>query len=32
LGSLRLRRMFGGYGIYRDEKFFGILYQGGLYF
>lgn len=26
------RRMFGGHGIYRSGQFFGILYQGRLYF
>jgi DNA transformation protein len=26
------RRMFGGYGLYRDETFFGILHKGKLYF
>ena len=24
--------MFGGYGVYRDEVFFGIIHQGRLYF
>lgn len=24
--------MFGGYGLYQDETFFGILHQGRLYF
>lgn len=32
LGDVHLRRMFGGYGIYRGEIFFGILHQGRLYF
>lgn len=32
LGGVHLRRMFGGYGIYRDEIFFGILHQDCLYF
>lgn len=32
LGDVRLRRMFGGYGIYRGEIFFGILHQDRLYF
>ncbi len=32
LGRVEFRRMFGGYGIYRGAAFFGILYQGRLYF
>ena len=32
LPGLRARRMFGGYGLYQDERFFGILIQGKLYF
>lgn len=32
LGDVHLRRMFGGHGIYCGEIFFGILYQGRLYF
>ena len=27
-----IRPMFGGYGLYRDDVFFGILYKGRLYF
>ncbi|MBH0177751.1 MAG: TfoX/Sxy family protein [Nitrospira sp.] len=26
------RAMFGGYGLYRGEKFFGIIHKGRLYF
>jgi DNA transformation protein len=26
------RAMFGGYGLYQDEIFFGIIYKGRLYF
>lgn len=32
LDGVRFRRMFGGYGIYRGERFFGILHRGRLYF
>jgi len=32
LDDVEARRMFGGYGIYRDETFFGILHKGRLYF
>lgn len=32
LGGVRFRRMFGGYGLYRGERFFGILHRGRLYF
>ncbi|MEN9572929.1 MAG: hypothetical protein RL514_784 [Verrucomicrobiota bacterium] len=32
LAGISFRRMFGGQGIYRHEVFFGILYQGRLYF
>ena len=32
LGELRCKRMFGGYGLYCDEVFFGILSDGRLYF
>ena len=31
LGRLRIRRMFGGVGIYCDEMFFAIVYQDMLY-
>jgi len=32
LPGLRSRRMFGGHGLYADERFFGILIEGRLYF
>jgi DNA transformation protein len=32
LDDVEARRMFGGYGIYRDETFFGIIHKGRLYF
>lgn len=32
LKSVRLRRMFGGYGLYFDTTFFGILHRERLYF
>ena len=32
LDGIEARRMFGGYGLYRDETFFGIVHQGRLYF
>lgn len=32
LSSVRFRSMFGGYGIYSEDLFFGILYEGRLYF
>ena len=32
LENVEARRMFGGYGLYRDEKFFGIIHKGKLYF
>ena len=32
LDGVDARRMFGGYGLYRDETFFGILHRGKLYF
>ncbi len=32
LDGLRSKRMFGGYGLYSGELFFGILYDGRLYF
>jgi DNA transformation protein len=32
LDGVDARRMFGGYGLYRDETFFGILHKGKLYF
>ena len=32
LGVVEARRMFGGYGLYQDETFFGIIFKGRLYF
>jgi DNA transformation protein and related proteins len=32
LGPIELRAMFGGYGLYHGDRFFGIVYQGRLYF
>ncbi|MEI7843936.1 MAG: TfoX/Sxy family protein [Gallionellaceae bacterium] len=32
LAGLRSKRMFGGYGLYSGEAFFGIVYDGRLYF
>ena len=32
LSELECRRMFGGYGLYQDEVFFGIIFKGKLYF
>lgn len=32
LDGLRSRRMFGGYGLYAGEAFFGIVFDGRLYF
>ena len=32
LEDIEARRMFGGYGLYQDETFFGILHKGKLYF
>jgi DNA transformation protein and related proteins len=32
LDDVEARRMFGGYGLYQDETFFGIIHKGGLYF
>jgi DNA transformation protein len=32
LPALRCRAMFGGYGLYTGERFFGIVYRGRLYF
>lgn len=32
LGGVEARRMFGGYGLYQDETFFGIIHKGRLYF
>lgn len=32
LTDVEARRMFGGYGLYQDETFFGIIHKGKLYF
>jgi DNA transformation protein len=32
LDDVEARRMFGGYGLYQDETFFGIIHNGRLYF
>jgi DNA transformation protein len=32
LRGLTCRAMFGGYGLYRSGKFFGIIHKGRLYF
>jgi len=32
LDGVEARRMFGGYGLYQDETFFGIVHKGTLYF
>jgi DNA transformation protein len=32
LDDVEARRMFGGFGLYQDETFFGILYKGKLFF
>lgn len=32
LGGLESRAMFGGFGLYAGGKFFGIVFQGRLYF
>jgi DNA transformation protein and related proteins len=32
LDGLRCKRMFGGHGLYSGEQFFGILFDGRLYF
>jgi DNA transformation protein len=32
LDDMEARRMFGGYGLYQDELFFGIIYKGKLFF
>jgi len=32
LGQIRLRRMFGGYGIYADDLFFAVVVEEQLYF
>ena len=32
LDGLRCKRMFGGFGLYCNEQFFGIVFDGCLYF
>lgn len=32
LAGLTSRAMFGGYGLYRGDRFFGIIHKGRLYF
>lgn len=32
LGEVRCRAMFGGYGLYLGADFFGIIFEGRLYF
>ena len=32
LDDVEARRMFGGYGLYQDETFFGILHKGKVFF
>lgn len=32
LAYLEARRMFGGFGLYQDERFFGIVHKGRLFF
>jgi DNA transformation protein len=32
LDDIEARGMFGGFGLYHDETFFGILHEGRLYF
>jgi DNA transformation protein len=32
LDDVEARRMFGGFGFYQDETFFGILHKGKLFF
>ncbi len=32
IDNVEARRMFGGYGLYQDETFFGIVHKGQLYF
>lgn len=32
VSGLRCKAMFGGYGLYAGERFFGIVYKGRLYF
>lgn len=32
LNEVEARRMFGGFGLYQDETFFGIVHKGKLFF
>jgi DNA transformation protein len=32
MDDVEARRMFGGYGLYQDETFFGIVHKGELFF
>jgi len=32
IDRVEARRMFGGYGLYQDETFFGIVHKGKLFF
>src|SRR5439155_6051361 len=32
VAAVRCKAMFGGHGFYLDERFFGIIYRGRLYF
>lgn len=32
LDGVEARRMFGGFGLYQDEVFFGIIHKGRVYF
>ena len=32
LDGVEARRMFGGFGVYQDEVFFGIIHKGRVYF
>src|SRR5262249_55054814 len=32
MGGVRAKAMFGGHGLYHDETFFGIVFNGRLYF
>ena len=32
MDDIEASRMFGGYGLYRDETFFGIIHKGKLFF
>lgn len=32
MDDVEARRMFGGYGLYRDQTFFGIIHKGKLFF